>query len=348
MTTGNDKSAASIRCFNPAHEKAWGLRPALFLSQLHFWTERSKHRINGKRWVYNTHKDWTSEENFPNWSPMTIRRIIYKLVKAGVVKKSNRMNKSKSDWTTWLAINYDHPILQQFPLINTKKTPDQNEQQRMKAPVQNDQQGCSFCSHLTRNNSETTESEISSDPRTDENPKIFDQGRETMTREEHIFDGPISDLDLEQKPGDQNEQPLDWTYHQSLLELHESKNSDAREICKFIVSRGERFAMLLSREVERRIDSVKKPIDNYFGYRLKIYQDIIQNPKKGDNAKFSESFEREENLSKIRKRKYGGYEVSTQGNSGLRVVKRTMSKKLAALIPNQADIDAEYAEQYYQ
>ena len=35
-----------------------GLNEAMFLQQLHYWIDRSKHEMEGHRWIYNTIEDW--------------------------------------------------------------------------------------------------------------------------------------------------------------------------------------------------------------------------------------------------------------------------------------------------
>jgi hypothetical protein len=40
-----------------------GLNEAVVLQQIHYWLNISKHKIKGKKWVYNTYEDW--QKQFP-------------------------------------------------------------------------------------------------------------------------------------------------------------------------------------------------------------------------------------------------------------------------------------------
>jgi len=87
----------------PSLAKAVGLNESIFLQQLHYWLERSAHNIEGRKWVYNTIQKW--QEQFPFWGYNTIRRIVEKLEKSGLIITGN-YNQSKIDKTTWYSINY--------------------------------------------------------------------------------------------------------------------------------------------------------------------------------------------------------------------------------------------------
>ena len=43
-----------------------GFREAIILQQIHYWLTKSLHVIEGRRWVYNTYKEW--QKQFPFWS----------------------------------------------------------------------------------------------------------------------------------------------------------------------------------------------------------------------------------------------------------------------------------------
>jgi len=81
-----------------------GLLESIFLVQLHYWLTKSKHRYEGKVWVYNTLEDW--HEQFPFVSVMTIRRLVKKLEKDQLIFTAH-FNRSKMDRTKWYTINYD-------------------------------------------------------------------------------------------------------------------------------------------------------------------------------------------------------------------------------------------------
>jgi len=80
-----------------------GLNEAIVLQQIHYWLQISDNHIQGHYWVYNTYKDW--REQFPFWSTVTIRRILYKLEADGFIITGN-YNSSRSNHTKWYTINY--------------------------------------------------------------------------------------------------------------------------------------------------------------------------------------------------------------------------------------------------
>ncbi|WP_199426942.1 DnaD domain-containing protein [Thermaerobacillus caldiproteolyticus] len=81
-----------------------GLNESIILQQLHYWLERSTNVHEGHKWVYNTYEEW--QEQFPFWSESTIRRIITKLEKQGLIITGN-FNRSKIDKTKWYRIDYE-------------------------------------------------------------------------------------------------------------------------------------------------------------------------------------------------------------------------------------------------
>ncbi|KYD24588.1 DnaD domain-containing protein [Parageobacillus toebii] len=118
----------------PSLAVAIGLNESIFVQQLHYWLEKSEHVHDGYKWVYNTYEDW--REQFPFWSESTIRRIITKLEKIGIIVAAN-LNRSKIDKTKWYRIDYEK--LAEL----TQETPsDQDEQTTVQDDVstaQNDQ-----------------------------------------------------------------------------------------------------------------------------------------------------------------------------------------------------------------
>ncbi|MCM3056200.1 DnaD domain-containing protein [Caldibacillus thermoamylovorans] len=89
----------------PTLAKKIGLNQALFIQQLHYWLADSKHTHDGYQWVYNTYEDW--HRQFPFWSTSTIRRIIGKLEREGLIVSGN-YNRFKMDKTKWYRINYEY------------------------------------------------------------------------------------------------------------------------------------------------------------------------------------------------------------------------------------------------
>lgn len=100
---------------------AIGLNESIVAQQLNYWLNtKSAKIINGKRWIYNTYKNWR-KDSFPFWSEVTIRRTFTNLEEMGIVETGN-FNKAGFDKTKWYSINSD----KLDELMNRRC--DQNEQ----------------------------------------------------------------------------------------------------------------------------------------------------------------------------------------------------------------------------
>jgi hypothetical protein len=77
-----------------------GLDEAIVIQQLHYWLNprrKSGKVIGGRRWIYNTYKEWR-ETNFPFWSEIHIKRLFLNLEKSGVIvscQPEGRMSRRK-------------------------------------------------------------------------------------------------------------------------------------------------------------------------------------------------------------------------------------------------------------
>ncbi|HCY1173175.1 TPA: DnaD domain protein [Staphylococcus aureus] len=80
-----------------------GLNEAIVLQQIHYWLNNSKHKYDGKTWIFNSYPEW--QKQFPFWSLITIKRTIYSLEKQKLLLIGN-YNKAKFDKTKWYSINY--------------------------------------------------------------------------------------------------------------------------------------------------------------------------------------------------------------------------------------------------
>ncbi|HGO2073876.1 hypothetical protein [Staphylococcus aureus] len=80
-----------------------GLNEAIVLQQMHYWLNNSKHKYDGKTWIFNSYPEW--QKQFPFWSLITIKRTIYSLEKQNLLLIGN-YNKAKFDKTKWYTINY--------------------------------------------------------------------------------------------------------------------------------------------------------------------------------------------------------------------------------------------------
>ena len=81
-----------------------GLNEAVVLQQIHYWLGISKHRIEGRIWVYNTYEEW--QKQLPFWSVSTIKRTILSLEMKGLLLSAN-FNAMKMDKTKWYSIDYE-------------------------------------------------------------------------------------------------------------------------------------------------------------------------------------------------------------------------------------------------
>ncbi|MFK9095346.1 hypothetical protein [Bacillus salipaludis] len=81
-----------------------GLNEAVVLQQIHYWIISSRHVIEGRKWIYNTYKDW--HKQLPFWSESTIKRTIRSLEAQGYLLSGN-FNQLKIDKTKWYTIDYE-------------------------------------------------------------------------------------------------------------------------------------------------------------------------------------------------------------------------------------------------
>ena len=90
---------------NPKLVQVLGRNEAEFVQVLHYWlTTKSGMIRDGVRWIYNTYDQWKHQQG--HLSKMTIRRIVRKLERLGVILSAN-FNKKKSDRTKWYTLAYD-------------------------------------------------------------------------------------------------------------------------------------------------------------------------------------------------------------------------------------------------
>lgn len=128
-----------------------GLNEAIVLQQTHYWLKKSNHNYDGRRWIYNSYKEW--EQHFPFWSNATIRRIISSLEKQELLFVG-KYNKAGFDNTKWYSIDY-------LKLEGVSKRLDQNEQttcsKRADGVAQNEQTNTRDYTEIT---TETTNNNI--------------------------------------------------------------------------------------------------------------------------------------------------------------------------------------------
>ena len=68
----------------PSLAEAIGLNESLVLQQIHWLLSRSKKKISGKYWVFNTYEEWR-DKHFRFFSLSTVRRTIKNLEDLGLI-----------------------------------------------------------------------------------------------------------------------------------------------------------------------------------------------------------------------------------------------------------------------
>ncbi|HHE3556598.1 hypothetical protein [Pasteurella multocida] len=131
----------------PELAKAIGLNEAIFVQQLHYFLNISKHKYEDRIWIYNTIDEWC--EIFPFWSKKTIQRTIKRLEEMGLILSTNKLNKMKMDKTKWYSIAYEK--IEELTSQNDQMRCDQNgSSMRSKWDdrySQNDQMSCGQNDH---------------------------------------------------------------------------------------------------------------------------------------------------------------------------------------------------------
>lgn len=82
---------------------AIGLNEAIVLQQIHYWLGRSGVKRDGHQWVYNTVQQW--QEQFPFWSPDTVRRALASLKDSGLLI-GETLAENRFDKTMYYRIDY--------------------------------------------------------------------------------------------------------------------------------------------------------------------------------------------------------------------------------------------------
>ncbi|TWU79317.1 hypothetical protein [Lactobacillus johnsonii] len=174
------------------------INEAVILQQVQYWVNRSENEYGGRKWVYNTIKQW--KDQFPWLTEKAIRNRFDSLIEKGVIITSN-FNKSKFDRTKWYTIDYD----KLNSLINNQNngespnathSEESSESKRKKVPnatgskVQMDSEKSST-SHLEE--SSTSDVEESTEPIPDNTIDYSEINTEnTDLRSSAIADEPVS------------------------------------------------------------------------------------------------------------------------------------------------------------
>lgn len=94
-----------------------GLNEAIVLQQIQYWLTETNSGIEheGRRWVYNSIREWHKQFKF--WNEKTVSRTFASLEKQGLIN-GEKLSKDKRDQTKYYAINYDHAALDDAEIIN--------------------------------------------------------------------------------------------------------------------------------------------------------------------------------------------------------------------------------------
>ena len=127
----------------PSLAESIGLNESLVLQQIHWLLSRSKKKISGKYWVFNTYEEWR-DKHFRFFSLSTVRRTIKNLEDLGLITSTTEFNKMKVDKTKWYTINYEK-------LDRLKIATDKNDS----PSAQNEQSSCSKWTDTSVQNEQT-------------------------------------------------------------------------------------------------------------------------------------------------------------------------------------------------
>jgi len=93
---------------NPLLAKKIGVKEAILLKQIHrLMVKAPQQNIReGRKWVFKTYEEWKRELPFVG-SLVTIRRLIRRLEKLGLLISSNRFNSHLTDRTKSYSVDYE-------------------------------------------------------------------------------------------------------------------------------------------------------------------------------------------------------------------------------------------------
>lgn len=89
--------------FIPSLAREIGTNEAIVLQQINYWVQKSSKIHNGKRWVYNTTKEWVEKE-FCFMSESTLKRTLSSLKSLGLIE-SKKLSKHTGYHVNYYSIN---------------------------------------------------------------------------------------------------------------------------------------------------------------------------------------------------------------------------------------------------
>lgn len=160
----------------PSLAKAIGLNEAMFLQQVHYWLNKSKHYHDDKVWIYNTYQGWM--EQFPFWSERTLKRIVAALREQGLIITTDEYNKIPIDKTLWYTIDYTR-------LDNLARRECQNGTSRVPSCYD---ESVNLASPIPENNTENnTENFVASQPSPTPQQEMFGAICEAIGWDYHVI-----------------------------------------------------------------------------------------------------------------------------------------------------------------
>jgi hypothetical protein len=99
------KAILPVIILQPNVVRLFGASSAAFLSQLNYWIQKNRSGVfhKGKRWIFNTAEEWSSQLGV---SDRQIRRIVAELKKSGIILVE-KLADYKSNRTNYYTINYE-------------------------------------------------------------------------------------------------------------------------------------------------------------------------------------------------------------------------------------------------
>lgn len=107
----------------PSLAEKIGLNEALLVQQIHYWLKTSSIERDGRKWIFNSYKEWRKQ--FPFWSVSTIGRIVRSLEEKKIII-TKQFEVSGYDRRKWYTLNYQNGIFEDVKMVSSS-VPDGND-----------------------------------------------------------------------------------------------------------------------------------------------------------------------------------------------------------------------------
>jgi hypothetical protein len=154
-----------------------GRAEAVLLSQIIYWSKKSKHLIGGRKWVYNSVDKWQKQISYYSYS--TIKRALISLESRGLII-SQKINAKRYNHTKWYALNetsldiFLKSISQQDHKMSGKRTNRKGQNE----PIEKVKMSQSITeNNYTKNSSSSSSKKVVNTPQispTEEEKNIFE------------------------------------------------------------------------------------------------------------------------------------------------------------------------------